>query len=103
MKIKNLLLTSGIVILSSVGIVLVVRNPKPNARKDYEKFLVSEYKGLSHGEFTTEKISGKEVVDRPDEAAFAEYIKTLDPALKAVPGERIIAANKTADALRSLK
>lgn len=103
MKIKNLLLASGMVIAASVCIVLITRNAKPDARKDYEKFLVSEYKGLPAIEPAVEKGSGKEEMDRPDEAAFAEYVKTLDPAIKAVPSERIIAANKATDALGSLK
>jgi len=103
MKTNKLLLTAGVIILSSVSIVLVKRNPKPDVRKDYEKFLVSEYKGLPAGEPAIENGTGKEEMDRPDEAAFAEYVKTLDPLLKAVPNERIIAANKATDALGSLK
>lgn len=103
MKIKNLLLASGMVIAASVCIVLITRNAKPDARKEYEKFLVSEFQGLAVSEQAAEKGSGKIGMDRPDQAAFAEYIKTVDPALKAVPMERIIAANKATDALKSLK
>ncbi|MDD4645493.1 MAG: T9SS type A sorting domain-containing protein [Bacteroidales bacterium] len=76
---------------------------KNRVRSDYEKFLVSEYKGLPKGETTKSKESGKEEADRPDQAAFQEYVKTLDPALKAVPGERVLAANRVTDALESLK
>lgn len=103
MKIKNLLIASGIVALSAAGAVLVFHPNRLDDRKIYEKFLVSEYKGLPDGESADPVVQGEEKVDRPDEAAFAEYIKTLDPAIKAVPRERIIAANQATDALASLK
>lgn len=103
MQIRNLFITSGIVVLSAISIILISRNLKITARHDYEKFLVSEYKGQPVAEPEVENRSGKKEMDRPDQAAFAEYIKTMDPAIRAVPGERIIAANKAADALGSLK
>jgi len=103
MKIKNLLLASGMVVVSSVCIVLITRIAKPDARKDYEKFLVSEYKGLPADITAGKKEPGKEEMDHPDLAAFDEYIKTVDPEIKAVPRERILAANKATDALKSLK
>ena len=101
MKIKRLSLVAGVILACTAFIVTLI--PRPDARADYEKFLVSEYKGLPQAKSTTEKVSGKEEMDRPDEAAFAEYVKTLDPALKAVPGERILAANQAADALGRMK
>lgn len=103
MKIKNLVIASGIVILSTAGIIQATLNTLQDERKEYEKFLVSEYKGLPASEPAGEKGSGLAETDRPDAAAFAEYIKTLDPALKAVPTERITAANKVTDALAGLK
>lgn len=103
MKIKKLILASGIVALSAASILLMTRHSSSDSRKDYEKFLVSEYQGLPGGEASDSKESGKKETDRPDRAAFSEYIKTLDPAIKAVPGERILAANRATDALAGLK
>lgn len=103
MKFKNLALASGMVMLALGSVVLITVRPKTDARKNYEKFLVAEYKGLPGAGDNDRDISGKEETDRPDEAAFAEYVKTLDPAIHAVPTERMIAANQAADALGSLK
>jgi photosystem II stability/assembly factor-like uncharacterized protein len=102
MKTKNILIASGIVTLAVAAGISVVQLIKPDTRRLYENFLVSEYQGLPTPD-SQKGDSGKEKADRPDEAAFAEYIKTLDPAIRAVPSERIIAANKATDALASLK
>ncbi|MFA6129236.1 MAG: T9SS type A sorting domain-containing protein [Bacteroidales bacterium] len=103
MKNKRLVLITGILVLISGTVLLFKLNTRTDERKDYEKFLVSEYRGLPSVESTVPNNSGKEKLDRPDEAAFADYIKTLDPKIKAVPGERIIAANNITDALARMK
>jgi len=103
MKIKNILIGSGFIALVAAGTVLFTQKPALDARAEYEKFLVSEYQGLPSFEANVQAISGKEKMDRPDRAAFSEYIKTVDPAIKAVPTERIFAANQAADALSNLK
>ncbi len=103
MKIKNLIFAAGTVVLSAAAIVLITVNSKKDYRREYEKFLVSEYRALPSAGQDSKNGSAKVRLDRPDEAAFADYIKTLDPAIKAVPSERIIAANQAADALSGLK
>jgi photosystem II stability/assembly factor-like uncharacterized protein len=103
MKIKNILIGSGFIALAAVGTVLLTQKPAPDARAEYEKFLVSEYRGLPSFEANVQAISGKEKMDRPDMAAFSDYIKTVDPAIKSVPSERIFAANQATDALSNLK
>lgn len=103
MKFKNIVLTAGITILSVAGIGLLFQNSKHDPRKEYEKFLVSEYRGLPSVEKEDIQNSGKKEMDRPDVAAFYEFIKTVDPLTRTVPVERIMEANKTTKALSSLK
>ena len=86
MKRKNLLLSiitiSGILIAS-----FLLLNNQSTDRDKYEKFLVSEYAGFPFGdEAVTE---GKPAPDRPDLASFTDYIKTMDPEIKAVPAWRL--------------
>ncbi len=100
---RKLLLTTGIVLLTAIGLAVILINFGRDARRDYEKFLVSEYRGLPSSDHDALKGSQKEEMDRPDEAAFADYIKTLDPATKTVPRERLVAANQATDALAGLK
>ncbi len=102
MKSKSILLATGIVALAVVSAVTIIRRQKADTRRQYEKFLVSEHRGLRSAD-RDKAGNGREEADSPDQAAFAEYVKTVDPSLKAVPTERIINANKATEALSSLK
>lgn len=101
MKVGYTALTAVTLILAAVMIVWMTKQASPGTRAEYENFLVSEYRRLATDPPSPENWNNK--VDRPDEAAFSEYIKTLDPAIKAVPSERMIEANKATDALGRLK
>ncbi len=79
--------------------IFVPDSIKKNDRVDYEEFLISEYAGYSGHQAGTEEVKP----DKPDVAAFAEFIKTLDPEIKAVPRERIIDAHQLTEAAEHLK
>jgi len=102
MKINHLLLTGICIAALYITGVTVLRIQKADSREDYEKFLVSEYKTLPQSVLSEDAKGGK-ALDRPDLAAFSEYIKTLDPATRTVPRERILDANRQTKALSSLK
>ncbi len=102
MKIKSLLFTGTILCAIAVTGVLLLNGNKDKVRKDYEKFLVSEYQILPIADIN--KSDNKSArMDSPDKAALAEYIKTVDPFIKAVPRERLIGAYQQTKALQSLK
>jgi photosystem II stability/assembly factor-like uncharacterized protein len=86
-------------LLSSV----LILNRK-DTRTDYEKFLLESAKTIP-ADF--KKIpKDKEVragEDSPDMAAYTDFVKTLDPALRAVPAERLRPAWEYARDLQSLK
>ena len=98
MKKKNLLLSlitiTGILIAS----VLLITN-HPDLRKDYEEFLVGEYADFPFIEETS--LDGEPAPDRPDLASFTDYIKTLDPELKAVPAWRLQKALERSKSLQA--
>ncbi|MFO7617467.1 MAG: T9SS type A sorting domain-containing protein [Bacteroidales bacterium] len=97
---RNFWIIGSTLLLAVVaGLVLVNVNGKKDARAQYEQFLASEYAGYSGHQ------SGQEAIkpDKPDVAAFAEYIKTLDPQIKAVPRERIVDAHRLTEAAARLK
>jgi len=98
MKKKNLLLSlitiTGILIAS----VLLITN-YPDLRKDYEEFLVGEYADFPFIEETS--LDGEPAPDRPDLASFTDYIKTLDPELKAVPAWRLQKALERSKSLQA--
>ncbi|MFH0760160.1 MAG: T9SS type A sorting domain-containing protein [Bacteroidota bacterium] len=102
MKTKHLLLTGICVGVLTLAGVALLRFQNGDPRKDYEKFLASEYKALPQFVLSDESEGGK-ALDKPDLAAFAEYIKTVDPAIKAVPRERLLEANRQTESLQNLK
>jgi len=87
MKTNKLLLTAGVIILSSVCIVSVIRNPKPDARKDYEKFLDSQYNETA-GFFKASNAKDSGEMDSPELAGIRDFFMTIDPSIKSVPTER---------------
>lgn len=102
MKIKHLLITGiGITALAITGLA-VLKTQQASPREEYEKFLVSEYKTLPQSVLAEDAKEGK-ALDKPDLAAFSEYIKTIDPASKVVPRERLLAANRQTKNLHNLK
>jgi len=88
--------------LALAGGILLVSNLKKDSRTDFEKFLVSEYYGIP-AVSAVEGEKDHEGMDNPQLAAFTEYIKTLDPELKAVPRERLIPAMLETESAQQLK
>jgi len=86
MKKRNLSIASAM-ILSSLMAVLFLLKPESSFRDQYESFILKKAAVLKH----TENITEQELKspDKPDEAAFLEYVKTVDPALGYVPKERL--------------
>jgi len=80
---------------------LIIKVVPGDPRQKYESFLVK-----AGDQFKPELTEGEEEnpsCDRPDEAAFDEYIKTMDPVTRQVPVERRFSALEEARALMSLK
>ncbi|MBT7463342.1 MAG: hypothetical protein HN686_05110, partial [Bacteroidetes bacterium] len=72
-----------------------------DSRKNYELFI-----NKSGKEFCSKKTPQDKKnpgVDRPDEAAYAEFIKTLDPLTRSVPAGRRFEAIQETDRLLSMK
>ncbi len=99
---KQLLLLPVALACIAIAIVITTNdNPSDKKRSDYEKFLISNGKMLSNDVTSAgEKNPG---ADRPDQAAFSEFVKTLDPAIKRVPAELRFEAIQKTDRINSLK
>ena len=59
-------------------------------RDRYEQFIIQQASAFS--EDAKQQQDGLKAPDEPDQAAFQEYIKTLDPALGYVPKKRLLTA-----------
>lgn len=100
---KSKLLVAGLVVtmLIASSIVLLLSNDAIPERDDFEQFLLG-----SASEFDS-NINTDEVknpgMDRPDVAAYADFVKTVDPELKRVPAERLIDAYWETEQLKSYK
>ena len=97
---------STLLISLSIAIVILALVPgrihhKKNLRIKHESFLLKAGKDMKKdlGDGTEKNPS----VDRPDEAAFAEFIRTMDPVSQTVPVERRFAALEEAQELMMLK
>ena len=66
-------------------------------RDRYEQFLLQKASAFS--EDVAQQQGELQAPDEPDQAAFQEYIKTLDPALGYVPKKRLLAAYKYTTAI----
>ena len=102
MKTKHLLLAFSMLGVFVVAGLLLVTLPHSDSRKAYEQYLVSEYHTFPKSVLTEEAGEAK-ALDKPEMAALADFIQTVDPALKAVPRERILAANQQTENLARLK
>ena len=91
-----LLMVAGIIVFTEL-----FHSSKKITHKDFETFLLSQYKKAPDP--PVNKKEGKIGADRPDEAAFQEYLMTLDPATGTVPRERLIKAYRQTKAAGSLK
>ncbi|MFH0761412.1 MAG: T9SS type A sorting domain-containing protein [Bacteroidota bacterium] len=91
--------------IASVVLILVLglgqTGQKKNLRLKHEDFLLKAGKEMKNnvGEKTEENPS----CDRPDEAAFAEFVRTMDPALQRVPAERRFSALQETRDMTTLK
>lgn len=101
MKRKAILITGIAMVLAGAVSLLWISRNSDNQRSRYEKFLAGEYKGIPASSEQVESGEGK--TDNPHLAAFSEYIKTLDPAIRAVPRERLIDAYRETEAIQQLK
>jgi hypothetical protein len=90
MKKQALLFNS--ILLFAISVTVILSQVKDNTKKrsDYESFITEAAKEFGQRAVTREGEKSGE--DRPDEAAFSEYIKTMDPALRRVPAERRVEA-----------
>ncbi len=87
MKKKNLLLLGLSTAMLFIAGVLILTNNSNDSRDLYEKFLVQEYASFPFSNITAN--DEEPAMDRPDLAAFTDYIKTFDPELQAVPAWRL--------------
>ncbi len=85
MKKKLLLLPA--ILLCAIALIVVSTNDFSSTKKraDYEQFIISNGQKFTEQIDTDIKNPGP---DRPDEAAFSEFVKTVDPDLQRVPAER---------------
>jgi photosystem II stability/assembly factor-like uncharacterized protein len=95
-----------LVISLSIAIVILALvpgriNQKKNLRIKHESFLLKAGKEMKKD--TGEKSEKNPSVDRPDEAAFSEFVRTMDPSSRRVPVERRFEALEEARELMTLK
>lgn len=89
MKHKHLIRNLPIVLaIMIIGYLLF--NEETSDRSQYEAFILEKARHLNESEKGA--ISDLKSSDKPDEAAFQEYITTVDPALGFVPKQRLWAA-----------
>jgi len=65
--------------------ILIIGSDSP--REKYEEFILEKASGLAKAESNNESLKSP---DKPDMAAFQEYIMTVDPKLGYVPKKRLI-------------
>ncbi|MCX6225854.1 MAG: hypothetical protein NTV01_14065 [Bacteroidia bacterium] len=95
---------AGLALLPLAAVIVVNPFPgKTDARSEYEKQLLKAAKSIP-----AEKESGKEAeeeagMDRPDIAAYTDYIKTMDPQTGTVPPGKLQDAYDRTRSLQALK
>jgi photosystem II stability/assembly factor-like uncharacterized protein len=95
---------SGLILLPVAVIIFVGSfSTTPDPRSEYEKRLLQSAKSIPE-----EKESGKDAeeeagMDRPDIAAYTDYIKTMDPKTGAIPQGRLTMAYDETRSMQSLK
>ena len=105
MKHRRYYMITGLILVIGVGITLTLgkEDVTKDPRSAYEQYLRSEYDKFPYHSSPEAKDEEPAGMDRPDLAAFNEYMKTVDPKLKAVPRERLIPAYLTTEALQRTK
>jgi hypothetical protein len=86
---------SALVITLSIAILLLILVPGKNGQKKdlrlkYEKLIL--HAGNETIKVVKNQSAGSPSADRPDEAAFTEFMKTVDPVSQTVPAERRFSA-----------
>lgn len=81
-------LVIGLAVVLIAGLLFFVKsiNSGENPRVAFEKFINETQKALP--ELIVDKIKTLHKMDRPDLAGYADFLKTVDPALKTVPNWR---------------
>jgi len=100
-----ILLTGILLFLVSLvmhDFVLFLGEAKADKRKQFETFLLGEYKNAPRISKTADE-SEETAMDQPGAAAFQEYLMTLDPATGKIPRERLLTAYRETRALEAQK
>ncbi len=98
---RHILALTGFIVtcLFAAGLLIMPLITQTDIRGDYEQFLVQEYTSFPIADLTAgEK---EPAMDRPDLASFTDYIKTMDPELKAVPAWRLAEGLEHSKALQA--
>lgn len=85
--------------------VLIV-NPfqkKTDSRSEYEKQLLKAAKSIPIEKESGEETEEEAGMDRPDIAAFTDYIKTMDPKTRTIPEGKLLGAYEQTRAFQALK
>lgn len=96
MKIKRLTLILSAIIIA-ISLFFTIQLFENSKSDNYEAFILAE--AQKYDKFKPVFKKDKPDQDRPDKAAFQNYIMTLDPELKRVPSERLIDAYEYAKSL----
>ena len=101
MKKQALLPIASLSCIFAVVIIISQNQQNRHQRSDYESFITETAKTfMGNQEIEEGDLPGE---DRPDEAAFTEFIKTLDPSLNRVPAEKRVEALQETDRLAGFK
>jgi len=84
---KHYFFTAAMLLLAASVSFIIINRPAGDARDEYEKELIAMYSQVP-GDIISEA-EGENRPDRPDLAAMQNYFSIMDPALKAVPVERL--------------
>jgi len=104
MKKSKLWFTGTAVLVPAAILAIVFGISRESTRESYEKFLLLSARTIpaDYKEAPKDK-EGEAGQDSPDMAAYSEFVKTVDPALKAVPAARLREAWDYTHDLQSLK
>ncbi len=81
--------------------IILLSFPRNRERKQFEVFLLNRFDEMPEDRF--KQTDTLLMPDRPDLAAFHEYIMTVDPALHRVPAERLVKAYEQTRSIRMYK
>jgi len=104
MKNRKFLFTGTAVLVPAAILMIAFGMRKEDARESYEKFLLQSARTIptDFKKIPKDK-EGKAGQDSPDMAAYSDFVKTLDPALKTVPASRLRNAWDYTRELQTLK